>query len=65
MRYVYRHPGGTSGNLVNRQAERFAQMAARDIGIDKSVIDMTLEGWKINCFIHNGQNCDFEANEAQ
>ena len=31
IRYVYRHPGGTAGNLINRQAGYFAQMAARDI----------------------------------
>lgn len=65
IRYVYRHPGGTAGNLINRQAELFAQFAARDIGIDKSVIDMTLEGWKISYFVKNAENCDFEANEAQ
>lgn len=64
-RYVYRHPGGTAGNLINRQAELFAQFAARDIGIDKSVIDMTLEGWKISYFVHNARNCDFENNETQ
>lgn len=65
IRYVYRHPGGTAGNLINRQAELFAQFAARDIGIDKSVINMTLEGWKISYFVQNAKNCDFEANEAQ
>lgn len=65
IRYVYRHPGGTAGNLINRQAELFAQFAARDIGIDKSVIDMTLEGWKISYFVKNAKNCDFEANEGQ
>lgn len=64
-RYVYRHPGGTAGNLINRQAELFAQFAARDIGIDKSVIDMKLEGWKISYFVRNAKNCDFEANEDQ
>ena len=64
-RYVYRHPGGTAGNLINRQAELFAQFAAREIGIDKSVIDMKLEGWKISYFVRNAKNCDFEANEAQ
>ena len=64
-RYVYRHPGGTAGNLINRKAEYFAQMAARDIGIDKSVIDMTLEGWKISYFVRNARNCDFEENEDQ
>lgn len=42
IKYVYRHPGGTAGNLINRQAELFAQMSAKDIGIDKSVIHMEL-----------------------
>ena len=65
MRYVYRHPGGTAGNLINRQAEYFAQMAARKIGVDKSVIDMSLEGWKISYFVHHAKNCDFEKNEDQ
>ncbi len=64
-RYVYRHPGGTAGNLINRQAEYFAQMSARDIGIDKSVIDMSLDGWKISYYVRNAKNCDFEGNEAQ
>lgn len=65
IRYVYRHPGGTAGNLINRQAELFAQFAARDIGIDKSVIDMTLEGWKISYFVKDAKNCDLETNEIQ
>ena len=65
VRYVYRHPGGTAGNLINRQAEMFAQFAARDIGIDKSVIDMTLEGWKISYFVRNAKNCEFEKREDQ
>lgn len=64
-RYVYRHPGGTAGNLINRQAELFAQFAARDIGIDKSVINMTLEGWKISYFVKDAKNCDFENKEDQ
>lgn len=65
IRYVYRHPGGTAGNLINRQAEYFAQMAARDIGIDKSVIDMSLDGWKISYYVRDAKNCDFEQNEGQ
>ena len=38
--YVYRHPGGTAGNLIDRRAELFAQNAAYAMGIDKSVIYM-------------------------
>ncbi len=64
-RYVYRHPGGTAGNLINRQTEYFTQMTARDIGIDKSVIDMSLEGWKISYFVRNSKNCNFEEDENQ
>lgn len=64
-RYVYRHPGGTAGNLINRQAELFAQMAAKDIGIDKSVIHMELDGWKISHFVQNAKNCDFERDDNQ
>lgn len=37
-KYVYRHPGGTAGNLIKRRSELFAQIAAKQIGIDKSVI---------------------------
>lgn len=61
QKYVYRHPGGTAGNLIDRQTELFAQMAAKEIGIDKSVIYMDLAGWKISYFVQNAKNCDFEA----
>lgn len=65
IKYVYRHPGGTAGNLIDRQAELFAQMSAKDIGIDKSVIHMELEGWKISYYVPCARNCNFEANEEQ
>lgn len=65
QKYVYRHPGGTAGNLINRQTELFAQMKAKDIGIDKSVIYMDLSGWKISYFVDNAKNCDFEKNPEQ
>lgn len=60
IKYVYRHPGGTAGNLIDRKTEYFAQMAAREKGIDKSVIDMDLDGWKISYFVEEARNCDFE-----
>lgn len=59
-KYVYRHPGGTAGCLTDRQAELFAQMSAKKTGIDKSVIHMDLEGWKISYFVEDARNCDFE-----
>lgn len=59
-KYVYRHPGGTAGNLIDRQAELYSQMMARKIGIDKSVIDMSLSGWKISYYVKDAKNCDYE-----
>lgn len=64
-KYVYRHPGGTAGNLVDRGAELFAQMAAKEIGIDQSVIHMDLSGWKISSYVSNAKNCDFEGSDQQ
>lgn len=61
-KYVYRHPGGTAGNLIDRQAELYSQMMAREIGIDKSVIDMRLSGWKISYYVNEAKNCDYEEN---
>jgi CTP:phosphocholine cytidylyltransferase-like protein/thiamine kinase-like enzyme len=65
IKYVYRHPGGTSGNLINRQAELFAQTAAKEIGIDDSFIKMSLSGWKLSYFVEDAQNCDFEGFDNQ
>lgn len=64
-RYVYRHPGGTAGNLIDRQAEMYAQMSAREIGIDKSVIKMVLSGWKLSYFVHHALNCDYEEEKPE
>jgi thiamine kinase-like enzyme len=60
IRYVYRHPGGTAGNLINRQAELYAQTKAKELGVDKSVIYMDPTGWKISYFVQNLTECDFE-----
>lgn len=60
VKYVYRHPGGTSGNLIDRQTELYSQMMAKEIGIDKSVIEMKLSGWKISYYVNEAKNCDYE-----
>lgn len=64
-KYVYRHPGGTAGNLIDRQSELFAQLAAKKIGIDKSVIHMEMAGWKISHYVQNAKNCNFEKSNEQ
>lgn len=64
-KYVYRHPGGTASNLIDRKSELFAQKAAKNIGIDKSIIRMELSGWKISHFVKSAKNCDFEKCDEQ
>lgn len=64
-KYVYRHPGGTAGNLVDRQSEFLAQNIAKEKGIDSSYIYMDLSGWKISHYITKAQNCYFEKKPEQ
>lgn len=63
--YVYRHPGGTAGNLINRQAEMFSQMKARELCVDKSVITMELSGWKLSYCVQDMVECDFRKHPDQ
>lgn len=50
-KYVYRHPGASSTNMVVRDAEVIAQKTAIDLGIDSSVIAIDTQGWKLSCYI--------------
>ncbi len=63
-KYVYRHPGGTAGNLADRQAEMYSQLSAKEIGIDKSVIRIALSGWKISYYVKDAKNCDYNEDHA-
>lgn len=63
--YVYRHPGGTAGHLIDRQAEYFSQMAAKEQGVDSSVITMSLDGWKLSYCVQNLVECDFRKHPEQ
>ncbi len=63
-RYVYRHPGGTAGNLVDRPSELYAQTRAKELGLDRSFIRMDPSGWKISHYIKGARNCDFERDHA-
>ncbi|MBU5430986.1 NTP transferase domain-containing protein [Kineothrix sp. MSJ-39] len=63
--YIYRHPGGTAGNLVSRNSEKIVQEKAKLLGLDNSFVMMDQEGWKVSHFIKNAQNCDFEKNNQQ
>lgn len=62
--YVYRHPGGTSSNLVDRESEYWTQYKAFELGLDKSLIYMDKSGWKISYFIQDLVECNL-SNETQ
>ncbi len=64
-KYVYRHPGGTAGRLVDREAEIYAQNVAGRIGIDSSVIYMDRQGWKLSNYVPESRNCDFLNSETE
>lgn len=65
IEYVYRHPGGTAGNLIDRTAEMFSQMTAKSLNVDKSVITMSLSGWKLSYCVQNLVDCDFRKHHEQ
>lgn len=58
-KYVYRHPGASSSNMVNRKAEVIAQEAAIDAGIDSSVLAISEEGWKLSRYIEAVKDFDY------
>lgn len=57
--YVYRHPGATAGNLIDRSSELFAQRKAKELGVDRSVIYMDPSGWKLSYLVTELTACDF------
>lgn len=61
--YVYRHPGGTADNLIDRRTELYTQYKAKEYGLDKSLIYMDKTGWKISHFIQNIIPCDILSNK--
>ena len=63
--YVYRHPGGTAGNLIDRRTELYVQYKAKDLGLDKSFIYMDPTGWKLSYYVKDIIPCDFINNEEQ
>lgn len=51
-RYVYRHPGPGTAQIINRESETYAQQMALDLGIDDTFIyEDAGQGWKISRFI--------------
>lgn len=63
--YIYRHPGGTADNLIDRQSELYVQYHAKECGIDGSVIYMDPSGWKLSYYVQGIVECNFLENEDQ
>lgn len=53
-KFVYRHPGIGTEEIINRESEAFSQEVAKKLSLDNSYIYMSSkEGWKISRFIDN------------
>lgn len=64
-RYVYRHPGAGTDEIVNREAETYALKVASKLGLDTSFIyEDPKVGWKISRFIEGCEEFDY-GNEAE
>lgn len=47
VRYIYRHPGNGTEEIVNREAEAFALNAASELGLDDTFLfEDPAEGWE-------------------
>ena len=65
VRYVYRHPGNGTDEIINRQAETHALAIARELGLDDTFIyEQPDEGWKISRYIDGCSELDY-GNRAQ
>ena len=65
VRYVYRHPGAGTDEIINREAETYALKVASKLGLDTSFIyEDPKAGWKISRFIEGCEEFDY-GNEAE
>lgn len=63
-RYIYRHPGNGTEEIINRKAEAFALGVARELGLDDTFLyEDPLEGWKISFFIEGCSELDYSNKE--
>lgn len=60
-KYIYRHPGDGTKEIINRESECFSQNIARELDLDNTFIYMNSnDGWKISKFIENCVNFDYK-----
>ena len=59
-KYIYRHPGNGTEEVVNRKGEVIALEIARELGLDDTyVYEDPSEGWKISRFIEGCSELDY------
>lgn len=60
-KYVYRHPGAGTEELINRENEKFALQIAKANNLDDTFIAMdSSKGWKISRYIENVETLNSE-----
>ena len=64
QRYVYRHPGAGTEEVICRASETFSQGIARELGIDDTfVFEDEHEGWKISRFVDGCVPFDYHSED--
>lgn len=64
-RFIYRHPGSGTNELINRRAETVALGFAKELGLDDTFIhEDPDEGWKISHYIDGCSELDY-SDESQ
>lgn len=59
-KYVYRHPGVGTEEIIDRRSEAFSQEVAKRLGLDDTYVhEDPKEGWKISRFIENCTTLDY------
>lgn len=59
-KYVYRHPGNGTEEIINRKAEAHALQVAKKLGLDATFIyEDEVEGWKISRYIEGCTDFDY------
>lgn len=63
-KYIYRHPGAGTEEIINRESESFSQIIAKELELDSTFIYMNAEeGWKVSRFIENCIDFDYRNSE--
>ena len=64
-KYVYRHPGAGTDEIINRESEAFSQRVGFELGLDDTYVhEDPREGWKISHFVEGCEELDYH-DEAQ